>query len=289
MPQTYPAARRTRAAARNILRLFILAFVLPLTAHGIWALAPDGVLRTRTADWSSANLLPEASVAPEASVHVYSAPTARWRGIFAVHSWVVVKEKGAPHYTRFDVTGWGQPVKIDRWAPDARWYGSTPRLVAAIEGPAAERLIPRIRQAVAKYPHNRPGNYRMWPGPNSNTFVAAILAEIPEARIALPSNAIGKDYRAPGLFVGWSPTRTGFQVSVAGLLGVTLAWVEGLEVNVLGLVAGLDVRQLAIKLPGWGPLTILPWQGDAAEQSTPRSSLANAPYQAAGAPSFSSL
>lgn len=289
MPQVHPAIRRTKAAARCVLLSFVLAFLLPLTAHGLWALTPDGALRARTADWSSAKLLPEPAAAPEATVHVYSAPTARWRGIFAVHTWIAVKEKGAPHYTRFDVTGWGRPIKIDRWAPDARWYGSTPRLVAAIEGPAAERLIPRIRLAVANYPHGRPGDYRMWPGPNSNTFVAAIIAEIPDARIALPSNAIGKDFRGPGLFVGWTPTRTGIQVSVSGLFGLTFAWVEGFEINVLGLVAGLDFRQLAIKLPGWGPLAILPWQGASAEERDARPLLPSAPRQAAVAPSFSSL
>jgi hypothetical protein len=31
-----------------------------------------------------------------------------------------------------------------------------------------------------------------------------------------------------------------------------LGWVEGLEVNVLGLVAGLDLRHPAVKLPGFG-------------------------------------
>lgn len=266
MPQPNPAIRRTKVAIRNVLLLFLLAFLLPLVAHGLWVLTPDNALRSRTADWSSAKLLPQASAAPEASVHVYSAPAARWRGIFAVHTWIVVKEKDADHYSRFDVTGWGRPIKTDRWAPDGRWFGSTPRLVAAIDGPAAERLIPKIRLAVARYPHSRLGDYRVWPGPNSNTFVAAIIAEIPGARIALPSNAIGKDFRGSGLYVGFSPTRTGIQVSVAGLFGLTIAWVEGLEINMLGLVTGIDFRQLAIKLPGWGPLTIMPWRNASAEE-----------------------
>ena len=45
----------------------------------------------RTADRSSAGLL------PPASAHlVFAARTVRWRGIFAVHAWIVVKEKDAP-------------------------------------------------------------------------------------------------------------------------------------------------------------------------------------------------
>ena len=266
MLRIHPVIRRTKSAARNLLLLFALAFLMPLTAHGVWSLTPDNPLRGRTSDWSSAHLLPPPAKSADATVHVYSAPAARWRGIFAVHSWIVVKEKEAQHYSRFDVTGWGQPLKIDNWAPDARWYGSTPQLVATIDGPAAERLIPKIRAAVAAYPHGDVGDYRVWPGPNSNTFVAAILAQVPDARIALPPNAIGKDFRGPGLYVGLSPTRTGIQISVAGLFGLTVAWVEGVEINVLGLVTGLDLRQLAIKLPGWGALTIMPWRSPTALQ-----------------------
>jgi hypothetical protein len=33
-------------------------------------------------------------------------------------------------------------------------------------------------------------------------------------------------------------------------------WVEGLEVNVLGLVAGLDLRHPAVKLPGFGRIGV---------------------------------
>ena len=36
------------------------------------------------------------------------------------------------------------------------------------------------------------------------------------------------------------------------MLGVKLGWVEGIEINVLGLVAGLDLREPGVKLPGFG-------------------------------------
>jgi hypothetical protein len=36
------------------------------------------------------------------------------------------------------------------------------------------------------------------------------------------------------------------------VLGVKLGWIEGVELNVLGLVAGLDVRDPGVKLPGFG-------------------------------------
>jgi hypothetical protein len=37
-----------------------------------------------------------------------------------------------------------------------------------------------------------------------------------------------------------------------GLLGFSVGWVEGIEVNVLGLVTGIDIRRPALKLPGFG-------------------------------------
>jgi hypothetical protein len=127
-----------------------------------------------------------------------------------------------------------------------------PRLVGAVEGPAAEALIPRIREAVASYPHSRSGDYSVWPGPNSNSFVAYVLSAVPEAGIALPPTAIGKDWRDGWRPVGLTPSGTGVQLAIAGLFGVTVAWVEGVEVNILGLVAGIDIRRPALKLPGFG-------------------------------------
>jgi len=53
----------------------------------------------------------------------------------------------------------------------------------------------------------------------------------------------------------WSiraPSNTGYQLSIGGLLGITLARDEGLELNLLGLVAGIDFRHPALKLPGIG-------------------------------------
>jgi hypothetical protein len=46
------------------------------------------------------------------------------------------------------------------------------------------------------------------------------------------------------------------QVSLGGLLGFTIGWIEGVEVNVLGLVAGFDLRRPALKLPGLGRIGV---------------------------------
>jgi hypothetical protein len=235
---------------------FVLAFLAPLGLHAAWWLLHDPAPAWHEADWSSAQLLPPARSRAEALVHVYAARTGRWKGIFAHHSWIVVKERGAASYQRFDMVAWGRPVKVNNWAPDARWYGHRPVLVGAVEGAAAEPLIPKIRDAIARYPYDRPGAYAVFPGPNSNSFVSHVLAAVPEAGIALPPTALGKDWRALSDCIAPTPSRTGIQLSLGGLVGISIGWVEGLEVNVLGLVAGIDFRRPALKIPGFGRIGV---------------------------------
>jgi hypothetical protein len=208
----------------------------------------------QSADRSSAGLLPAPSGHPEALIRVYAARTVRWRSIFAVHTWIVVKPANAPSYTRYDVMGFGQPVRVNLHAPDAFWFSGAPRLVADIRGDDAERAIPAIQAAVKSYPYADYGSYRVWPGPNSNTFTATVLRAAPELAVAMPPEAVGRDFRADGSFFGATASRTGFEVTVYGLIGAKLGWVEGVEVDFLGLVAGLDLRHPALKIPGFGRL-----------------------------------
>jgi Protein of unknown function (DUF3750) len=246
-------------ALARVLQFLVALFVLPLGAHALWWSARDDLARSwRAADWSSAKLLPEPTDAPLASVHIYAARVGRWRGIFAHHSWIVVKEAGASRYTRYDKVGWGSPVRTNGWPPDGRWFGNAPHLILAVEGDEAARLIPEIRQAVADYPYSGWGAYRAWPGPNSNTFVAHVMRSVPELAAALPPTAIGKDWQPGADILGLTPSRTGVQVSLGGFAGFSIGWVEGLEINVLGLIVGLDVRRPAIKLPGWGRIGMEP-------------------------------
>jgi len=237
-----------------MLLTFLLLFLLPLLLHAAWWTLQDRPASWGRARWESAGMLQPPAEHPGALVRVFAARTGGLKGIVAHHSWVVVKEQGAQRYTRYDVVGWGRPVRIDGWAADAFWYSNRPELVAQFDDEAADALIPRIRAAVEAYAWSDHGTYKPWPGPNSNTFVAHILRAIPEAGVALPPTALGKDYRDSGLFAGFAPSRTGLQVSVFGLLGLTAAWVEGIEVNVLGLVAGFDLRRPALKVPGFGRL-----------------------------------
>jgi len=119
-----------------------------------------------------------------------------------------------------------------------------------LRGAEAAAVIAKLPKAIADYPYGQ--EYRVWPGPNSNTFIAHLGREIPDLRLTMPSTAIGKDYVSLREIVGPSPSHTGLAFSLYGLVGVMAGWDEGLEVNVLGLVTGIDVRRPALKLPGIG-------------------------------------
>jgi hypothetical protein len=239
---------------RKFVIVLLLLLVAPIGASALKYWLGDRSVDWQSADRSSAGLLPQPSAHPEALVRVFAARTVRWRGIFAVHTWVVIKERGATRYTRYDYTAWGEPIRVNGFAADGRWFGDMPEALAAADGEAAERMIPKIRSAIESYKLRAYGDYRAWPGPNSNTFVAAVLASVPELQISLPPTAIGKDYPWSGDAFGWTPSGTGLRATLGGYLGLTVGWIEGVEVNFLGAVFGIDIRRPALKLPGIGRL-----------------------------------
>jgi Protein of unknown function (DUF3750) len=241
---------------RKFVFVILVLLVIPIGVSALKYVLGDRAADWRTADRSSAGLLPSPTEHPDALVRVFAARTVRWRSIFAVHTWIVVKEQYGAGYTRYDYTAWGDPIRVNGFAADGRWFGGTPEIIAAADGEAAAAMIPRIRSAIESYKPRSYGDYRAWPGPNSNTFVAAVTSAVPELRIALPPTAIGKDFPYSGEYLGVTPSGTGIRATLGGYLGLTVGWVEGLEINFLGAVFGVDVRRPAVKLPGIGRLGV---------------------------------
>lgn len=208
----------------------------------------------RTASRASTGLAPDPATTPEAVIQVYGARAFRWRGAFAVHTWISAKRPGADSYRVYEVVGWhgDNSVKSGEAVPDRLWFGAEPELYLDLRGPQAEGLIDRIEAAVKSYPYE--GRYRTWPGPNSNTFTAYVARAVPELGLELPPHAVGKDYLGATDFVASAPSGTGYQVSLFGLFGLLVAREEGLEVTILGLTFGIDPMDLAIKLPGVGSI-----------------------------------
>ena len=232
--------------------LLAALFTLPL---GVSAAS----LRNGDVPWfmkrqDSSGQAPDPVATPEPVIQVYAARAVGWRGVFAVHTWIAVKPAGAPRYTRYEVIGFGvqhglPAVRVDRMGPDNYWFGARPELLLDRRGPGVDRLIRQVEAAIKAYPW--PDTYTTWPGPNSNTFTAWVGRQVPELGLTLPSIAIGKDYLG-AVPVARAPSGTGVQLSLFGVAGGILALDEGLEVNLLGLVVGLDVKAPALLLPGIG-------------------------------------
>ena len=237
--------------------LLFAVFLMPLIARAALYAAGDAPRSWREADWSSTGTLPAARDYAPARLVVFTGTTGAWKGIFSVHSWVVFKRAGETRWTRYDVVGWGSPVRRNGWPADGRWYGNPPTAIVDVSGAEAEAVIPKVEAAVHDYAYAEMGDYRIWPGPNSNSFTAAVLRAVPELKAALPANAVGRDFRH-GLYAGLTDSRTGVELSAFGLAGIKAGWIEGFEVNLLGLVAGLDLRYPALKLPGFGRLGMAP-------------------------------
>ncbi len=213
----------------------------------------------RTANRQSANLAPLPSQTQEAVIQVYSARAFNWRGIFATHNWIAAKPANAKHYTVYQVIGWryyhGLPVlQIEADIPDRYWFNQKPVVILDIRGEKAEKLIPQLVKAAESYPYAN--QYDVWPGPNSNTFPAYIGRLVPELGLALPSDAIGKDFLPQWKFFAKTPSGTGYQFSFFGVFGILMAKKEGIEINLFGLVYGIKFSPFAILLPGIGQITI---------------------------------
>lgn len=250
----FPAARLLKLVGVLVLAIF----VAPAFATAGWWSLVDRPGSWRSADWSSSGMLPASPTLDEAAVYVLAARTGGLKGAFSVHSWIVLKRPGSPRYERYDKVGWGSPIRRDGWAADGRWYSNMPQMVAMAQGEQAEALMAKMDAAIASYPYSHRGDYRIWPGPNSNSFVAHVLREVPELDATLPPNATGRDF-APGIVsVDLAPDGRDLHVTLAGLAGFALGARSGVEVHFLGLVAGLDVVRPALKVPAFGRVPLWP-------------------------------
>lgn len=229
----------------------IIFIIVPIATNAAWGYAHGWPRSWRSADWSSAGILPPAASNDTAMIRIYAARSGRWKSIFAVHHWIVVKPKGG-QYSRYEVVGWGSPVRYNNYPPDGRWYSNLPMLVHEVRGQEAEQLIPKVVDAVDAYPWQVRGSYQVWPGPNSNTFVAHVLRHVPELGAEMHSAGVGKDFTGTGLVIASTPSGTGWQVSYSGFAGAALAWAEGVELHFLGTTIGIDFDDFAVKLPGIG-------------------------------------
>ena len=125
----------------------------------------------------------------EPVVQIWGARARGFKGIFGVHSWIAVKPSGATEYTVYEVIGWrlrrsDTAVVVRTRAPNL-WLGAQGMLYAEKRGRGVEALIQRIDTLAREYPYAN--TYTLWPGPNSNTFVAWIARALPDLEADLPA------------------------------------------------------------------------------------------------------
>ncbi len=185
-----PAGRRRVSTFRWILASCLAAFVIAGCSSG--------------GDWRSASRKP-AGIAPdplrteEAILQVYGADAWGWRGWFAIHTWIAAKRTGETSYRVYDVIGWrgyrGQPVmRITHDHPDRYWFGERPVVLKEHRGEGVDALIDAVDKAARAYPWKT--TYRVFPGPNSNTFTGWVARQVPELELDLPLSAIGSGYQS---------------------------------------------------------------------------------------------
>lgn len=246
---------------RLLLLITALLFLLLLGPFAVLAFG-DLDMRThwRDASLASTGLAPSPVLVTEPLIQVYGARAFNWRGAFAIHTWIATKRGGSRNYTVYQVIGWNlyrgnSVVSVSKGGPpDFLWFNAKPEILLEHRGADTEQLIDRIEAAVDEYPYTH--TYRVWPGPNSNSFTAFVARRVPELGLDLPPTAIGKDYLAHDELIGNTPSGTGWQLSLYGLLGASLAREEGIELNLLGLSFGFDANDMALRLPGIGRVSL---------------------------------
>lgn len=152
----------------------------------------------QTARRDSAGIAPPAEATPEAVLQVYGADVFGWRGLFAIHTWIAAKPSGANSYTVYEVIGWranrGLPALVIRKdLPDRYWFGAEPELLVEHRGEGVDEMIAAVDHAARNYPWAN--EYKLFPGPNSNTFPSWVAEQVPALNLDLPISAIGQNWR----------------------------------------------------------------------------------------------
>ena len=74
-------------------------------------------------------------------------------------------------------------MRIREDIPDRYWFGEKPILIKEHRGAEVDELIDAVEKAVEVYPWKT--KYKVFPGPNSNTFTAWVAKHVPELGLDL--------------------------------------------------------------------------------------------------------
>lgn len=158
------------------------------------------------------------------------------------HAWLAVREGATGAWTRWECCS---PHASTTSTPlDAHGYDGDVRLHAVWRGARVAEFSACIERETARYEHSN--TYRVVPGPNSNTYIDAMLRRC-GLHATLPATAVGRDFRG---WFGVTATSGGTGVQLeTPIIGLRIGLTEGVEVHVFGLAFGIDLWPPAIILP----------------------------------------
>ena len=105
---------------RLALFIFVMFLAPAMMATGWW-MTQTHAANWRDADWSSSGVLLAQPAANDAAIYIMAARTGGLKGALSLHSWLVLKRPGATNYDRYDVVGWGNPVRKNAYDADGNW------------------------------------------------------------------------------------------------------------------------------------------------------------------------
>lgn len=237
---------------KYLIVFLLVVFIVPALVHlGVWSVK-ERPSSWSQANWSSAGILPPPHPA-DAEIMLLAARTGGLKGAFATHSWLVLKKPGESGWHRYDKVGWGKPIRHNAYDADGRWYSNTPVIYQRINGERAKHLIPKVENAIKTYRWRKRGDYKLWPGPNSNTFIASVINDVPELSWEMPATAVGRDFPLSGSWFSHLPDG-GWRLSLGGYAGMAFKPSSSLDLNFLGLVAGINWQSGQLKIPAFGTI-----------------------------------
>ena len=181
-----------------------------------------------------------------------------WWKRFAHHAFLDVRRGSETKWQRIESGAYLGVLRSDLDASEARldtrFGGGNVRVLGWLEGDAAERAAAAIEARAGELAVTHADDYTAWPGPNSNTLLADLIAHAPGLAAVLDGNCIGKDY--PGWFdIGLTASKTGVRVDTVPI-GFAVGLREGVELHLAQLTFGVSLDPPGLSLPF---LPQIPW------------------------------
>lgn len=165
---------------------------------------------------------------------------------FATHSWVDYRPDVRSSWRRIEIVNKNSGLLHHRISDEVahgkkRWNERV-RILSQSDGKKNPHFVRDIMRFAKNYDASV---YRVWPGPNSNTFAERLMREVDGVSGVLDHNAVGKEH---GFYVGRSAGGTGVEFQTP-LVGVGLGLREGVEISLFGLSGGVSFYPPALKVP----------------------------------------